>query len=119
MKRVLVVEDEFLIAELLASVLEERGYEVVMADNGRAGLDRMQKPPTVVITDFMMPVMSGLEFAQAVKAESQWQSIPIILISAAQLDIAHAQGHLFARLFQKPFDPDDIADCVEELAGAS
>ena len=56
---VLIVEDEFAIADLLEMILTDQGYNVVLADNGRQGLDRLAEGPLpdLVISDYMMPVL--------------------------------------------------------------
>jgi CheY-like chemotaxis protein len=118
MTTILVVDDEFLIADVLAFALEDEGYMVVRASNGRKGLDVFQRDrPALVITDFMMPVMNGLEFAQAIHDRMNGATLPIILMSGAQAEIARRHGHLFAAIFDKPFRVGDIVRAVVELAG--
>ncbi len=70
MVTVLVVEDEFAIAELLEMVLADEGYRVLMAANGRQGLQRLAEGPRpdLVISDYMMPILDGADMLQA----GQW-----------------------------------------------
>ena len=57
---ILVVDDEFSVAEVLQSVLADAGHEVITAINGRQGLERLkERPPNLVLLDFMMPIMDG------------------------------------------------------------
>ncbi|HEX4369147.1 MAG TPA: response regulator [Rhodopila sp.] len=105
MALILVVDDEHLLAMLLADTLTDEGHEVVMASNGRAALERIrERRPAVVITDFMMPIMTGLEFAEAVHADAEIADIPIILLSGAQGSLARQRSELFFAVFDKPFD---------------
>ncbi|MBC9176865.1 response regulator [Pseudoroseomonas ludipueritiae] len=118
MTTILVVDDEFLIADVLAFALEDEGYMVVRASNGRKGLDVFQRDrPALVITDFMMPVMNGLEFARAIRERTDGLSLPIILMSGAQAEIARRNGDLFAAVFDKPFRVTEIVQAVVDLVG--
>jgi CheY-like chemotaxis protein len=65
----LIVEDEFVIADLLEMALTDEGYRVVTAANGRQGLERLAEgpPPDLVISDFMMPVLDGAGLVQAMR----------------------------------------------------
>ncbi|MBO1077061.1 response regulator [Roseomonas marmotae] len=118
MTTILVVDDEFLIADVLSFALEDEGFMAVRASNGRKGLDVFQRDrPALVITDFMMPVMNGLEFAQAIQERTDGDPPPIILMSGAQADIARQNAHLFAAVFDKPFRVSEIVDAVIALVG--
>ena len=66
---VLIVEDEFAIAELLSMVLTDGGYRVVLAANGRQALERLNEGPSpdLIITDLMMPVLDGTGLIQAMQ----------------------------------------------------
>lgn len=66
---VLVVDDEFAIADLLEMVLADEGYRVLLAINGRQGLERLAEGPRpdLVISDYMMPVLDGAGFVQAMQ----------------------------------------------------
>ncbi|TRX76757.1 response regulator [Pseudomonas mangiferae] len=115
---ILIVDDEYLIADILAFALEDEGYMVVKASNGRKGLDVLERErPQLIITDFMMPVMDGLEFATAVKARPQSAEMPIILMSGAQGSVGRANEHLFNAVFDKPFDIFAVVAKVQELIG--
>jgi DNA-binding response OmpR family regulator len=118
MTTILVVDDEFLIADVLAFALEDEGFMVVRASNGRKGLDVFARDrPDLVITDFMMPVMNGLEFARAIRERSDGATLPVILMSGAQAEIARRNGDLFAAIFDKPFRVADIVKTVIDLVG--
>ncbi|WGF90512.1 response regulator [Marinivivus vitaminiproducens] len=120
MTTVLVVDDEFLIQTVLADALEDEGFAVELARDGQAALDCVEKSlPSLVITDLMMPVMTGLELARALKGRPQTRSIPIILCSGAHVGAAQAEAHLFVAIFGKPFRMADLVSKVNELTGRS
>lgn len=118
MTTILVVDDEFLIGDVVAFALEDEGYHVARAGNGRKAFDLMNEVhPALIITDYMMPVMNGLELADAVRASLGNQAPPIILMSGAQAYIGRARGDLFAAVFDKPFRVGDIIASVREIVG--
>lgn len=120
MTTILIVDDEYLIADILGYAMEDEGYMVVKASNGRKGLEVLDRErPELVITDFMMPVMDGLEFARAIRARSASSDLPIILMSGAQGSVGRASPELFAAVFDKPFNINQVVAKVKELIGPS
>lgn len=114
--RIVVAEDEFLIADMLVVSLEEAGHEVHDAEHGASALKLVRDlVPDLVITDFMMPLMTGLELAEAMRADSALQRIPIILVSGAQGTIARSREDLFDLVFDKPYEMDRLLAAVSEL----
>ena len=119
MARVLVVDDESQMRELLCQALEGRGHTVDQAADGREALRRFaQQQPDLVITDLVMPEMEGIETIQALRRKCP--AIPIIAISGGgrvepenYLAIA---GQIGAdRTFAKPFRLEEILTAVQEL----
>ncbi|WP_455923370.1 response regulator [Pseudomonas putida] len=120
MSTILIVDDEFMIANILELAFEDEGYEVVKAANGRKGLEVLERErPALVITDFMMPVMDGLEMARKIREHPLHKDLPILLMSGAQGSIGRATPALFAAVFDKPFKIDDVVAKVRELIGPS
>lgn len=118
MTTILIVDDEYLIADILGFALEDEGYMVVKAGNGRKALEVLDREyPSLVITDFMMPVMDGLEFAQAVRERPAFADLPLFLMSGAQGSIGRASPELFAAVFDKPFDIDNVIEKVIAFIG--
>ena len=116
MTTILVVDDEYLIADILSFALEDEGFMVVTACNGRKGLEVLDRErPALIITDFMMPVMDGLEFATAVRALPSIKHLPIILMSGAQAHIGMERSDLFDAVLAKPFKIDLIIAEVKKL----
>ncbi|HSR15462.1 MAG TPA: response regulator, partial [Gemmatimonadales bacterium] len=84
--RALVVEDDPATRELLRRYLEAEGWAVDEAENGRAGLDAIQRRiPTLVLLDLMMPVMDGCQFAAELRRTPDWATIPVVVITAKDL----------------------------------
>ena len=119
MTTILVVDDEYLIADILGYALEDEGYMVVKASNGQKGLEVLERErPALIITDFMMPVMDGLEFANAVRALPAVNHLPIILISGAQAHLGMERSDLFDAVLNKPFNIQEILATVRDLLAA-
>ena len=118
MTTILVVDDEFLVADVVTFALEDEGYRVVRAGNGEKALDVAgRETPDLVITDYMMPVMNGLEFASTLRDRLGDDAPPIILMSGAQAHLARDKGSLFAAVFDKPFKVGDVVEAVRALIG--
>lgn len=123
MSTVLVVDDEYLITEILALALEDAGYQVKKAANGRKALELLGELEEVridlVITDYMMPIMNGAELAQAIRSDAQFEVMPVILMSGAQANIGMEKPDLFSAVFVKPFDMDTMVAKVRTLIGSA
>ncbi|CAG2160984.1 response regulator [Cupriavidus numazuensis] len=116
MATVVVVDDETMNADALAFMLSAVGLTVRTAADGEAGLRLIaESHPDLVITDFMMPVMTGLELAQKLQSEVDTAAIPVILLTAAQADIGRRHPHLFDAVFEKPCLPSEILAAVSRL----
>lgn len=116
MPLIVIAEDEFLIADVLAIMLEDAGYEVAAASHGRAALALVrEKRPSLVITDFMMPLMTGLELAQAMRADGDLSHIPVILVSGAQGSIGRAHPDVFDAVLDKPYNEKRLLEAVARL----
>lgn len=102
---VLIVEDEFAIAELLEMALTDGGYRVVLAANGRQALEHLSEgpPPDLVISDFMMPVLDGAGFIQAMREIEPQRDIPYIIMSSVPEAAVRAQIDGYAGFIRKPF----------------
>jgi CheY-like chemotaxis protein len=110
---VMVVDDEPDIRYLLRITLEEAGYGVVEAAHGEAALEQARRsPPRLVITDRMMPRMSGGELIERLRADESTKAIPIVIISATRGDQAGADA-----VVRKPFDPGELIVLVDKLTG--
>jgi CheY-like chemotaxis protein len=116
-KRVLVVDDDASIRELLATALEDDGYEVVPATNGQDALSVVERwRPDVIVLDLMMPVMDGWTFAKRLRERDQ---IPIVVLSAANDLARHARTVGATDVISKPFDLDQLLPKVARAAAST
>ena len=117
-KRVLVVDDDPDIRELLFTALEDEGFEVVPAANGQEALAVIRTfRPDVIVLDLMMPVMDGWQFAAELRARDE--EIPLVLLSAARDLKAHQKALAAADVIEKPFDLSDLLPKIHRVASAA
>lgn len=110
MRAVLIVDDEFGLAEMTAELLVIAGYRVATAINGKLALASLnQMRPDLILLDVMMPIMSGSEMLRVLKADANYRDIPVIMMSAAGREVLDegTQGQL-AGFLQKPFTYDEL-----------
>src|SRR4030067_2052407 len=82
-KKILIIEDEKDIVELIAHYLEKDGFKTISASDGAKGLELVkEKSPDMVILDLMLPKIDGIEVCKRIKADSKSTSIPIIMLTA-------------------------------------
>ncbi|AKJ96713.1 MULTISPECIES: response regulator [Pseudomonas] len=116
MKTILIIDDEYLIADILSFALEDEGFAAITAGSAVKALEILERErPDLIITDFMMPAMTGIEFAESVKNRAHLTAIPIILMSGAQAHLGLERADLFARVVAKPFEIDGIISIVKSL----
>lgn len=123
MGRILVVEDDKAVRELLRKILERAGHEVTVARNGQEAIQKTREtPPELIITNILMPEKEGLETIQELHRDAP--DIKIIAVSgggqigpADYLDIARRFGA--DRTFSKPFDRKELLAAVADLLAES
>jgi CheY-like chemotaxis protein len=109
MAKILVVDDEFGIGELLRDVLSDEGHEVELAINGRQGLDRMAgTKPDLIFLDFMMPVLDGAGVLRAMAVEPALSQIPVIVMSSLPEATIESRAQGYTHYVRKPFRIDTI-----------
>lgn len=110
MKSVLVVDDEFGIAEVLDALLSDAGYRVVCCINGRQALERLHDETIdAVLLDMMMPIMDGPETLRAIRAHPRHGGLPVILMSGMPRALAEERVDApFQGYLQKPFLAADL-----------
>ncbi|ANB75201.1 response regulator [Paraburkholderia phytofirmans] len=115
MKTILLVDDEFDILTVWRLLLERHGYTVLTAPNGVAALEQIHKTqPDIIVSDCMMPVMSGPQLCAALNDDAGLRTIPIILCSAAA-DIP-AQPNPTIEYARKPLSFDTLLAMLERMA---
>ena len=114
--KILLVEDEDRLASLLKKAIGESFYSFTIAKDGREGLEKfLSIVPDIVITDIMMPNLTGLEMAKEIRTIDE--KIPIIILSAfSESDkFLDAIDIGVVKYFIKPFDPDELLDYIESI----
>lgn len=121
MRDVLIVDDEYAIVDALSGLLEDEGYGVRAAANGRDALARIAEArPGILLVDLMMPVMDGRELVATLRADPQLRTLPIILLSAVPRSIFERHGVIEASAYlQKPFDVHELLATIANLIQAS
>ena len=115
MARILVVDDEQAVCQLLEELLADEGYTVVTAGNGKEALARLvDGPPDLVITDVMMPLMGGPELCDALARDPSMEAIPVVVMSAAGEPGAR-QPCRYAAFVAKPFTLLALLETVERV----
>lgn len=113
---VLIVDDEFGLAELLGELLRLRGYAVTLASNGQRGLALLsQQRFALVLTDVMMPLMDGIEMVRSMRASPELASIPVIVMTAVPNGITAEERRLVQGLLKKPFGPAALYDLIDRV----
>ncbi len=117
-RKILVVEDSPTQAERVRLLLEEAGYRVDIAGNGREGLERVQSAaPDLIISDIVMPEMDGYAFCQAVKSAEPTKRIPFVLLTSqnAPEDIIKGLERGADNFITKPFEEDYLLERVQRI----
>lgn len=116
MKTILVVDDELANAEVLGLILEEEGYRVFSAANGRQGLDRVAEVrPALVILDYMMPLMNGAEMGRALRASEHFRHIRILMNSSLTEHAVREHFDGYDAFLRKPYNIDVALETIREL----
>ncbi len=119
MATVLVVDDEPLIAMALEAALEDAGYAVVTAANGRQGLERLAEAPRpdLVLLDMMMPVMNGPAMLAAMAADPELRGIPVIVLSSLPEEAIRDRAGGVAAILRKPYTAEQVLDAIARVLG--
>jgi DNA-binding response OmpR family regulator len=117
-RRILCIEDEPEMIDLIRLILNRRGYDVKGALGGVEGLKALSEdPPDLVLLDLMMPDMDGWEVYQQMKASEKTRHIPVIVVTAKAQSIDKVLGLHVAKVddyIAKPFSPQELLDSVEK-----
>jgi DNA-binding response OmpR family regulator len=118
MAKVLVIDDDPVIVQLLRVNFEIEGFEVVSAADGKEGFERAKSDrPDVVLSDIMMPRMDGLALVTKLKGHPTTRALPVILLSAKAQNAEVQQGLEAGAddYVTKPFDPLELIDRVNAV----
>lgn len=118
-KKILIIEDEEIILNLLQKKLAQEGYEVSTAPNGYEGLEKIKKEkPDLILLDIIMPKMGGFEVLEEMRKDNDLKNIPVIVVSNSgqpvELDRAQELG---AKdwLIKTEFDPQEVVEKVRRI----
>ncbi len=118
-RRVVYIEDDQEMIDLVVLILTRRGYQVKGAQGGRNGLEIIfQEPPDLILLDLMMPGLDGWEVYQQLKANDKTKNIPVIIVTAKAQAIDRVLGLHIAKVddyLSKPFRPQELIDSVERV----
>jgi CheY-like chemotaxis protein len=119
---VLVVDDDPAFRELTRRILEQEGYTVTEAENGRVALERLtDTAPGLILLDLMMPEMDGFDVVAAVRAHPDWQATPIIVVTAKELspdDRYRLNGNVERVLQKGAYQRDSLLAEVRDMVAA-
>ncbi len=118
-KKVVCIEDEPEMIDLVKLILGRKGYELTGAVGGREGLDAVRRiKPDLVLLDLMMPDMDGWEVYQQMKADEELKGIPVIVVTAKAQSIDKVLGLHIAKVddyVTKPFGPQELLESVNRV----
>lgn len=117
-KKVLVVDDEIHIVHVVAIKLRNNGYEVITAANGAEAFEQAcSEKPDIIVTDFQMPVMAGLEFVEKLRQNEATKDTPVILLTARNFAISSEQQEALqiSDCLSKPFSPKELLGNIEDI----
>ncbi len=118
MTRVLIADDEPHIRRLVSFSLVKHGYEVIEACDGGEAYERARtESPDLILLDVMMPVMTGYDVLNKLKADPSTENIPVIMLSAKsqQTEVAEGLARGAHEYICKPFTPKDLVQRVGEI----
>jgi DNA-binding response OmpR family regulator len=121
MKRVLLIEDEQILLELLDRKLRSQGYETFLANDGEKGLQlARQIVPDIIILDIVMPKMDGFTVMAEIQKDKNLKEIPIIIVSNSGQSVELSKARqLGARdwLIKTEFDPQEVIEKIKKQIG--
>ena len=120
-RRILCIEDEPEMIDLIRLILERKGFEVLGAVGGQEGLDTVRREkPDLVLLDLMMPDVDGWEVYRQMKADKELKDIPVVVVTAKAQSIDKVLGLHIAKVddyVTKPFGPGDLLKSVDRVLG--
>ncbi|MFP4660596.1 MAG: response regulator transcription factor [Halanaerobiales bacterium] len=117
MKKILVIDDEENIRELVKFNLEAAGYNVILAADGQQGLEKLDSSIELIVLDLMLPVLDGLTVCRKIRSDVQYQNIPIIMLTARGEEVDKVLGLELGAddYLTKPFSPRELTARVKAI----
>jgi len=116
---VMLIDDDEALRMMMTEILTDRGWNVLEAENGQIALDQLQtERPTFILLDLEMPIMNGFEFLTQLRHRQEWQTIPVIVLTASQLNAEqHARLNQHVEIvFQKEsYNREELLNYINQL----
>ena len=117
-RKVLVVDDEIHIVHVVAIKLRNNGFKVISAENGAEAFQlACREKPDIIVTDFQMPLMTGLQLVEKIRATEQTRDIPVIMLTARDFAVEGEQKEnlRISEFISKPFSPKELLRSIEDV----
>jgi len=120
-KRILIVDDEEDIRTYLSTLLEDQGFQAILAKDGEEAMQKLQaEPPDLISLDISMPEKSGVKFYREIKTDNRWKHIPIVIVTGVSEDFRNfiSSRHQIPPpegFVSKPISPEEIIGLVRTL----
>jgi len=117
-RKVLVADDEIHIVHVVAIKLRNNGFEVISAANGAEAFElACEEKPDIIVTDFQMPVMTGVQFVEKLRQCEQTKDIPVIMLTARGFAVEDGQKEdlQISEFLSKPFSPKELLRSIEDI----
>jgi len=117
-RKVLVVDDEIHIVHVVAIKLRNNGFEVISAANGAEAFElACEEKPDIIVTDFQMPVMTGVQLVEKLRQCEQTKDIPVIMLTARGFAVEDGQKEnlQISEFLSKPFSPKELLRSIEDI----
>jgi CheY-like chemotaxis protein len=117
-KKVLVVDDEIHIIHVVAIKLRNNGCDVISADNGVEAFElACKEKPDIIVTDYQMPAMTGLQLVEKLRQCNETKTVPVILLTARNFAISKEQQEQLqiSGCISKPFSPRELLRNIEDI----
>ncbi len=118
--RILVIDDDELVLISMEELLKASGFDVVMAHNGQEGLTLAEQSTfDIVVTDMIMPGISGLDVVRSLRKMEKYQSTPIVMLTAKSESKDRENGKEAGvdEFLGKPMDPFKLLEIIKEISG--
>jgi CheY-like chemotaxis protein len=116
--KILVADDEIHIIHVVAIKLRNNGYEVLSASNGSEAYDlACSEKPDIIVTDYQMPLMTGIEMIEKLRANDDTKDIPVVLLTARSFAVTKEQQEALgvSACLSKPFSPKELLKTLQDI----
>jgi CheY-like chemotaxis protein len=116
--KILIADDEIHIIHVVAIKLRNNGYDVVSANNGAEAYQlACTEKPDIVVTDYQMPLMTGIELIEQLRANEETKDVPVVLLTARSFAVSEQQQETLdvAACLSKPFSPKELLKTIQDI----